>query len=183
MPRLNSSTAIIAWIALALTSTGNSQQAEAAPDNIKAVIQQLYSAQDVATDRKDVAGMFLPFAPSYINTDTHGKTNTLAEAKQGAAHLLQMTQSISSHSLVESATRSGSTATVVVQQKINMVLVNPQDSGETAAVATIAVSRDTWVKTPAGWRETFSKTLSENDTLNGKPFDPSQPQAPSPGSV
>ncbi len=44
----------------------------------------------------------------------------------------------------------------------------------------VGASRDTWVKTPQGWRLKLVEELSDRSTIDGKPLRATAPPAPTP---
>ncbi len=177
MPRMPFYLAIL--VAVALVSAGDLRlNAAAAPGSVKATLQKIYDAQDMGSERKDEAKMFFGCASDFINIDLHGKSHTLAQEKSAFESMVPYLRSVQIRTRVLSVTLKGATATALTTQHVGLTLANPK-TGETIPSTVDGTSSDTWIKTPAGWRETASRTITEQDTLNGKPYDPgATPAAP-----
>ena len=148
---------------------------------IKQTLQKLYAAGDAASERRDIDGMLAYYAPTFVFADAHGRKADLATFKASLAQVIQAAQSVTSKSVVQTATAQGKTAVAGVMQDTKITLLN-QQTGQPITLAVHAVTQDSWIRTAAGWRETASKTISETDTLNGKAVDLSAP-SPSPPAV
>ena len=148
---------------------------------VKQTLQKLYSAGDAASERRDIDGMLAYYAPTFVFTDTHGRKADFATFKASLAQIIQAAQSVTSKTVVQTATAGGKTAVAGVMQDTKIILLN-QKNGLPITVGVHAVTQDRWIKTADGWRETASKTITETDTLNGKAVDLSAP-SPNPPLV
>ena len=181
MPKLSLFSAIP--IACALVSAGLETNAAAAaqpmmPSTLKPTLQKIYDVQDAGSEKKDEAKMFFGCAPSFVDIDRHGKTRTLAQEKASFEQMVSFLRSVQIRTRVLSVSLKGATATALTTQHVVMTLANPK-TGERVPSTVDGTSSDTWIKTADGWRETASRTITEQDTLNGKPYDPSEtPAAP-----
>ncbi len=175
--------AICAGIELGASSLGMCLPASAVQPSVsvKQTLQKLYTAGDAASERRDIDGMLADYAPTFVFADSHGRKADLTEFKASLAQVIQAAQSVTSKSVVQTATAQGKTAVAGVMQDTKIILLN-QQTGQPITLGVHAVSQDSWTKTAAGWRETASKTISETDTLNGKAVDLSAP-SPNPPIV
>lgn len=151
---------------IALLCTGIAW-AGATADATKA-IQAAYDASNAAAARKDVAGTLAVRAPDYVGIDSKGRRLTLPQERQVLTQLLGAVEFLHASSKVVRLSLNGSTATVRVQERLEMRLPNP-GTGKISQVVQENTSEDTWIQTDRGWRERESKNLTESTTVDGKP--------------
>jgi CRISPR/Cas system-associated exonuclease Cas4 (RecB family) len=145
--------------AIAVTATPVLVAQAASP---RSEIQSTYSKIANAFARKDLNTATSYFTADYANTDTQGINRTAADLREFYAPLLRPVNVTSSRISIQSFNAQSSQAQAVVKQTSNMSLGANKIVYETT-------SRDTWVKTSAGWRIQQSQILKVNQTVNGQP--------------
>jgi hypothetical protein len=125
-------------------------------------IQGTYSKIASAFAKKDLDTATSYFTADYAYTDTQGVNRSASDLRDYYAPLLRPVNVTSSKISIQSFNAQNSQAQAVVKQTSNMSLGANKIVYETT-------SRDTWVKTSAGWRIQQSQVLSVNQTVNGRP--------------
>jgi ketosteroid isomerase-like protein len=144
---------------IALTSTPALVAQAASP---KAEIQGTYNKIAAAFARKDINAATSYFTDDYVNTSAQGTTRTAAELRDYYKPLLRPVKVNSSRISIQSFSADGNQAQVVAKQISKMTLGSKK-------VVSESTSRDTWVRTSAGWRIQQSTELSVNNTIDGQP--------------
>jgi hypothetical protein len=145
--------------ALALTAAPALVVHAASP---RSEIQGTYSKIASAFARKDLNTATSYFTSDYAYTDAQGVNRSAADLRDYYAPLLRPVNVTSSKISIQSFSPQNSQIEAVVKQTSNMRLGANKIVYETT-------SRDTWVKTSAGWRIQQSQVLSVNQTVNGRP--------------
>jgi SnoaL-like domain len=145
--------------ALALTTAPALVAQAASP---RSEIQSTYSKIASAFARKDLNTATSYFTSDYAYTDSQGVNKSAADLRDYYAPLLRPVNVKSSRISIQSFSAQNSQIQAVVKQTSNMSLGANKIVYETT-------SRDTWVKTSAGWRIQQSQVLSVNQTVNGRP--------------
>jgi len=68
---------------------------------------------------------------------------------------------------IEKMEIKGNTARVITQEELAVTMVDAQ--GKPHKVVSKATTRDTWVKTPQGWKVKMTEILDEQTTIDGRP--------------
>ncbi len=129
-------------------------------------IQALYNRQDAAASQKDPKGTLAYVSPQFKGVTEKGRTVTYDEVVQQMTQFFGMAKSVKSVTKVGGCKAVGNKATVSATD--SMTIVIPAQGHEMTLVDQ-STSSDTWVKTSAGWRLTYSKILKHNTTVNGQP--------------
>jgi CRISPR/Cas system-associated exonuclease Cas4 (RecB family) len=145
--------------ALALTAAPALVAQAASP---RSEIQGTYSKIASAFARKDLNTATSYFTSDYAYIDSQGVNRSAADLRDYYAPLLRPVNVTSSKISIQSFSPQNSQIEAVVKQTSNMRLGANKIVYETT-------SRDTWVKTSAGWRIQQSQVLSVNQTVNGRP--------------
>jgi hypothetical protein len=145
-------TALVLTTAPALVSHAASPRSE---------IQGTYSKIASAFARKDLNTATSYFTSDYAYTDTQGVNRSASDLRDYYAPLLNPVNVTSSKISIQQFNAQNNQVQTVVKQTSNMSLGANKIVYETT-------SRDTWVKTSAGWRIQQSQVISVNQTVNGK---------------
>jgi hypothetical protein len=145
--------------ALALTTAPALVAHAASP---RSEIQGTYSKIASAFARKDLNTATSYFTADYAYTDAQGVNRSASDLRDYYAPLLRPVNVTSSRISIQQFSPQNSQIQAVVKQTSNMSLGANKIVYETT-------SRDTWVKTSAGWRIQQSQVLSVNQTVNGRP--------------
>ena len=124
-------------------------------------IQGTYGKIASAFARKDLNTATSYFTSDYAYTDSQGTSLSAAGLRDYYAPLLRPVSVNSSRISIQSFNAQDSQIQAVVKQVSNMSLGANKIVYETT-------TRDTWVKTSAGWRIQQSQVLSVNQTVNGR---------------
>jgi hypothetical protein len=129
----------------------------------KAVLAQLitlYSQAMRTYEKRDVQQFLRLTTPDFIAKRPDGQSMSRAEyEKFGQAALAKMRTIIETSSKVDRVSVQGSLATAVSSITITFTPV-PDKTGIAKTFTVESVSRDTWQKTPAGWRMKLTEGLS-----------------------
>ncbi|MCY7366998.1 MAG: nuclear transport factor 2 family protein [Chamaesiphon sp.] len=133
---------------------------------IQPTIQTNYNQINAAFVRRDITGATALFTPDYVNTNTDGKKQTLAEFREHYNNLFTRfnIKLTSNKATIKNIDVKASGIDVAIKQKtegtvagFNKIIINQ-------------TSRDSWLKTPQGWRLKESKILTSKTTFNGQTF-------------
>ena len=156
-------------------------RAAAAP-GIARLLQDYYNRGNAAAAHKDLDGALRYFSQDFQLTDKQGNQIDIGEVRYRLSSLFDMAVSVKSNTSVASASQHGNTASALIHESTQCVVVNP-DTGKKGVLVDHAVARDTWTHTEDGWVMTTSQEISSQETLNGRAVTapPSDTQTPGPG--
>ena len=166
LARTAAAIAVTITIALNLHAPAAAQSAAAARN----AIQQAYNKRDVAAGKKDIQGSLSTVAPDFVFVTKDGQKGDVKLLKRRLTPLFSLMQSVKSHTEIQKLTVKGSTATAIVKQHLEMLVVNPQTQIPQKFIAD-ATSEDIWSKAGAGWLQKRMTNKSETATLDGKSVD------------
>jgi hypothetical protein len=170
-----------------LVAAGASGAGAAPRANDRAVrqeIQAIYARYIQANKAKD-PGSFLQFldqkvTPDFVATDlrgAHTRQQLMDELKGGQSW--EPARSIRLH--IDHLAVQGNEAIATVSGVAVRDSRNPKRTGDPSGkphrFVTRTTRRDTWVKTPAGWKVKRDEELSVKLTRDGQPFTPPRPAA------
>jgi ketosteroid isomerase-like protein len=134
--------------------------------SVKPAIQTNYNQINAAFIRKDIKGATALFTPDYVSIDPEGKKQNLAEFREHYDNLFKRfnIKLTSNKATIKNIDTSAGGIDVAIDQKtegtiagFNKLVINQ-------------TSRDSWMKTPQGWRLKQSKILTSQTTFNGQTF-------------
>lgn len=133
---------------------------------IQPTIQTNYNKINAAFVRRDIKGATALFTPDYTNTNSEGKKQNLAEFREHYTNLFTRfnVKLTSNKATIKNINVNSSGIDVAIEQKTE---------GTVAGFNKIVInqtSRDSWLKTPQGWRLKESKILTSKTTFNGQTF-------------
>jgi hypothetical protein len=133
---------------------------------VQPIIQTNYNQINAAFIRKDIKGATALFTTDYISINPEGGKQTLTEFREHYNNLftrfnIQLTSNKATIKTIDTNTGG---LDVAIEQKtegtiagFNKIVINQ-------------TSRDSWLKTPQGWRLKQSKILTSQTTFNGQTF-------------
>ena len=133
---------------------------------IQPVIQTNYNQINAAFVRKDIKGATALFTPDYVSINPEGEKQTLAEFREHYNNLFTRfnIKLTSNKATIKNIDVNASGIDVAIEQKTegtvagsNKIIINQ-------------TSKDSWLKTPQGWRLKQSKILTSQTTFNGQTF-------------
>jgi ketosteroid isomerase-like protein len=133
---------------------------------IQPTIQTNYNQINAAFVRGDIKGATAFFTPDYVNTNPDGQKQTLTEFREHYNSLFTRfnIKLTSNKATIKNIDVNASGVDVAIEQKtegtvagFNKIIINQ-------------TSRDSWLKTPQGWRLKESKILTSKTTFNGQTF-------------
>ena len=139
--------------------------AQAAPKDI----QEFYTKVAAAEEKKNLAALVSLTTPGFVLVDHHGKSYPLAQVKQIWQTQMSLMQNVRSKYIVEKATITGNTATVVTAATMTADWKDAT-TGKVQKLKSAGKSRDTLLKTATGWKYQKSVATSLTATLDGKPM-------------
>ena len=133
---------------------------------IKPLIQTNYNQINAAFIRRDIKGATALFTPDYVSINPEGEKQTLAEFREHYSNLF-------SRFNIKLTSNKATIKTIDVNASGLDVAIEQKTEGTIAGFNKIVInqtSRDSWLKTPQGWRLKQSKILTSQTTFNGKTF-------------
>ncbi|AFY92095.1 nuclear transport factor 2 family protein [Chamaesiphon minutus] len=133
---------------------------------IQPTIQTSYDRINAAFVRKDIQGATALFTPDYVSISPKGEKQTLSEFREHYNNLFTRfnIKLTSNKATIKTIDTNASGIDVAIEQKtegtiagFNKIVINQ-------------TSRDSWLKTPQGWRLKQSKILTSQTTFNGQTF-------------
>jgi ketosteroid isomerase-like protein len=133
---------------------------------IQPTIQTNYNQINAAFVRRDINGATALFTPDYVSINPKGGKQTLAEFREHYNNLFTRfnIKLTSNKATIKNIDVNASGIDVAIEQKtegtvagFNKIIINQ-------------TSRDSWLKTPQGWRLKESKILTSQTTFNGQIF-------------
>jgi ketosteroid isomerase-like protein len=133
---------------------------------IQPVIQTNYNQINAAFVRKDIASATALFTPDYVSINPEGQKQTLAEFREHYNNLFTRfnIKLTSNKATIKSIDVSTEGIDVAIEQKTEGTVAGSNK------IVIDQTSRDSWLKTPQGWRLKQSKILTSQTTFNGKTF-------------
>jgi ketosteroid isomerase-like protein len=133
---------------------------------IQPTIQTSYDKINAAFVRKDIIAATSLFTPDYVSISPEGERKNLAEFREHYTNLFNRfnIKLTSNKATIKNIDIKGNAIDVAIEQKTE---------GTVAGFNKIIIdqtSRDSWLKTPQGWRLKESKILTNQTTFNGKTF-------------
>jgi SnoaL-like domain len=156
-------------ISTALLSVAIATIAPASADNnskIQPLLQTNYDRINAAFVRKDIQGATALFTPDYVNINPEGEKKTLAQFRDHYNNLFNRfnIKLTSNKATIKNINASASSLDVAIAQKTEGTIAGSNK------IIIDQTSRDSWLKTPQGWRLKQSKILTSQTTFNGKTF-------------
>jgi ketosteroid isomerase-like protein len=142
--------------------------ADANADARKA-IQAAYDRNSAAGNKRDLAGSLTIYTPDYVSTDKSGKKTDLKQMHDQMKLIFGMFKTFKVTQSVQSLQLKGNEAQITLKSHLEGTLSNPQTKQAHTFTADMA-SNETWVKTPKGWLNKRSNTISEKEMMDGKPL-------------
>jgi ketosteroid isomerase-like protein len=133
---------------------------------IQPTIQTNYNQINAAFVRRDIKGATALFTPDYVSINPEGEKQNLAEFREHYNNLFTRfnIKLTSNKATIKNIDVNASGVDVAIEQKTE---------GTVAGFNKITIdqtSRDSWLKTPQGWRLKESKILTSKTTFNGQKF-------------
>lgn len=131
-------------------------------------IEVQYAKMASAMKHKDMAMLKSTATADFTMKMPGQPTVNMQQAEAMMKQQFAMMPSIEEVSVhIDKLTVKGSTAIALASEKMRATTKGPD--GKTHQFADSSTARDTWVKTPRGWRCKFDDNLTEHSTLDGKP--------------
>ncbi len=133
---------------------------------IQPTIQTNYNQINAAFVRRDIKGATALFTPDYVSINPEGGKQNLTEFREHYNNLFTRfnIKLTSNKATIKNIDVNASGVDVAIEQKtegtvagFNKIIINQ-------------TSRDSWLKTPQGWRLKESKILTSKTTFNGQTF-------------
>lgn len=133
---------------------------------IQPTIQTSYNQINAAFVRRDIKGATAFFTTDYVSINPEGEKQNLTEFREHYNNLFTRfnIKLTSNKATIKNIDVNASGVNVAIEQKtegtvagFNKIIINQ-------------TSRDSWLKTPQGWRLKESKILTSKTTFNGQTF-------------
>ncbi len=133
---------------------------------IQPTIQTNYDKINAAFVRKDILAATALFTPDYVSISPEGEKKNLAEFREHYSNLFNRFN-------IKLTSNKATIKNIDVKDGAIDVAIEQKTEGTVAGFNKIVIdqkSRDSWRKTPQGWRLQESKILNSQTTFNGKTF-------------
>jgi hypothetical protein len=134
--------------------------------SIQPAIQTNYDRINAAFIRKDIKGATALFTPDYVSINPEGKKQTLSEFREQYDTLFKRFN-------IKLTSNKATIKNIDVNAGGIDVAIDQKTEGTVAGFNKLVIdqtSRDSWLKTPQGWRLKQSKILTSKTTFNGQTF-------------
>jgi hypothetical protein len=139
------------------------------PASARKAIQAGYDRMAAAAGRRDVDGWLALKTPDFVSVSLDGTENGLEGRRTMMRLVFATVERVKARTVIVGfKLLSPSRARAVVHDHTEMTFARPDKKVSTMIIDTDAES--TWIKTPAGWRESRSRSLEERGTLDGRPM-------------
>lgn len=133
-----------------------------------------FKKMDVAAVEKIIRKYF---APDFYQTDANGNKSTLEDWINQTKQHMKMTKKVESIAVtVHTLKLSGDSASTTESMKAALIIVNPNDPSKTARLSVDANWQAIYKKVNGKWMAMSAKATGEKFLLNGKPWNPANPQ-------
>ncbi|HWD39727.1 MAG TPA: nuclear transport factor 2 family protein [Fimbriimonas sp.] len=123
-----------------------------------------------AMKQKDISWFKKTTTPDFVAVDVHGKKMKRDEALEMLQEMMTASTFKSVTATVGSVSVSGKTAKIKTTTVITGSFKNPRKQGKLSKLKDTSTDEETWVKTPAGWKIQYDKTVKEVALIDGKVF-------------
>ncbi len=141
--------------------------------DLKGEFKALYERQAELLKKRDVRGFMEFNAPDYSVRLKNGTTLTREQLETGMSDFFtsgKLVRQIRFGYKLKEATARGDTAMVLVEQKDKRVQI--RRDGKPHEVEANVIHRETWVRTPEGWRRVLTEEVKQTRfTVDGKSVD------------
>ena len=133
---------------------------------VRKQIEAAYARSDKAVKTRDVSHLMDDATPD-MTSKTEGRVIKGTDLINVMKQQLAMFKSIDEvSSKITSFKVNGGTAVVNAESTLVGTLVGPDQKPH--KLRSVSKDRDTWVKTPKGWKVKLTETLGQKNTLDGK---------------
>lgn len=131
-------------------------------------IRAQYARTVQYSKQKNVEGLLRQMAPDFLYRAKNGNVMNKQMVEQAMRVQYALIQSVDKRTTtIEKMEIKGNTARVITQEELAVTMVDAQ--GKPHKVVSKATTRDTWVKTPQGWKVKMTEILDEQTTIDGRP--------------
>jgi len=131
-------------------------------------IRAQYARTVQYSKQKNVEGLLRQMAPDFLYKAKNGNVMNKQMVEQAMRAQYALIQSVDKRTTtIKKMEIKGNTARVITQEELAVTMVDAQ--GKPHKVVSKATTRDTWVKTPQGWKVKMTEILDEQTTIDGKP--------------
>jgi Domain of unknown function (DUF4440) len=134
--------------------------------SIQPAIQTNYDRINAAFIRKDIKGATALFTPDYVSINPEGKKQNLSEFREQYDTLFKRFN-------IKLTSNKATIKNIDVIAGGIDVAIDQKTEGTIAGFNKLVInqtSRDSWLKTPQGWRLKQSRILTSQTTFNGQTF-------------
>jgi len=132
-------------------------------------IQAIYNRQARASAKKDPRVVTSTYTPDFVSIETNGTRTDASESRASIDKLFTLLHTIKIGQTVEFLTLKGNEALVHAKSHVEATMLDARTRKQHRIVGN-SVSLETWVRKSHGWLLKRAKTLSEQNTLDGKPL-------------
>ena len=145
----------------------------AKPDDatLKKTLQSLYDKSVTATKKRDESVLAGLRARDFTYKEANGKTYTRDQVETSERRAMSQVATIESiGSSVDSVKPENGKTTATVRQSFTGTVLDAQNKSHKMTMA--LTTRDTWLPNKDGWKLQSVQVVSQQETRDGKPFNP-----------
>jgi hypothetical protein len=159
---------VCAVVFLAYSLAPSVVRADAAADARKAIVAA-YAKQSAAIPKGDFKSFEDTHTPDFYEVDKSGRKQELKRIVQAMSGIMSFVKNLKRSVSIQSVTVKGANATVAATEKVDAQIPNPQTNKTSNMHAERTIS-DTWISKNGKWLRKESKTLTEKQSMDGKPM-------------
>lgn len=151
----------IGCVLLLLTSTSGADK------RAERQIRAEYAKTVQYSKQKNVDGLLRQMMPDFLYKTAKGQVMNRQMVEMAMREQFRLMQSIQKRTTtIKKMEIKGDTARVTTEEELAFTFVDAQ--GKPHKAYSKATTRDTWVKTPQGWKVKMTESLSETTYVDGK---------------
>ena len=155
---------LILFLALCFALSAAAKPAPKAMD-AQRELQVIYNKINAAAMQKDVDGVYAFNTDDYTEIDKKGHVHEVSEDRQEMEQGMEMVDSITATSIIQSFTGTGTEATVTIKEHAVVRIANTT-TGRAVKFTADDTARDHWIKTEEGWKRNRTRFLSGKNALH-----------------
>lgn len=143
--------------------------AKSAPSSAESELRAIYAKVGQALKRRDINSVLAYETSNFTQKEPDGSVKKRAQADASMRQTMTIVSAINSIKFnITGVKMVNRKAQVSYRQELDAML-RTRD-GSKAHFKSTALGRDTWIKTPRGWRVQKGETFSNKSTVNGHPI-------------
>lgn len=153
---------LVMWLALMLIVSPSSADKRA-----ERQIRAEYAKTVQYMKQKNLEGLLRQMTPDFLYKTAKGEIMSKQMVEMAMREQFRLMKSVQKRTTtIKKMEFKGNTVLVTTEEELAFTFVDAQ--GKPHKAYTKATTRDTWVKTPQGWKVKMTESLSETTSIDGK---------------